>query len=57
MPDDDPFAHARYLAAKQVNEDMRRDESWLWHFSNVSTWPIRPWLSLRLWWIDRSVRR
>jgi len=36
-------------AAKQADEDMRRDEPWLWHFANVATWAIHPWVSLRLW--------
>jgi len=36
-------------AAKQADEDMRRDEPWLCHFANVVTWAIHPWVSLRLW--------
>jgi hypothetical protein len=53
----DPYAKTRYRAAKQADEDMRRDEPWLWHFANVVTWAIHPWLSLRLWWLERSIRR
>jgi hypothetical protein len=37
----------------QADEDMRRDEPWLWHFANVMTWIIHPWLNLRLWWLER----
>jgi hypothetical protein len=42
---------ARYQAAKQADEDMRRDEPWLWRFANVVTWAIHPWVSLRVWWL------
>jgi hypothetical protein len=41
----------------QVNEDMRRGEPWLWLFANVVTWAIHPWVSLRVWWLVRSMRR
>ena len=53
MPDDDSFAHTRYLAAKRADEDMRRDEPWLWLFAHVATWIIHPWISLRVWWLIR----
>ena len=52
----DPYAEARYQAAKQADEDMRRDDPWLWHFANVATRAIQPWLSVRLWWLTRSIR-
>jgi hypothetical protein len=41
-------------AAMQADEDMRRYEPWLWHFANVVTWAIHPWVSLRLWWRNRE---
>jgi len=44
-----------FRAAKQADEDMRRDEPWLWHFANVVTWAIDPWMSVRVWWLERSV--
>jgi hypothetical protein len=56
MPDDDPYAHTRHIAAKQADEDLRRGEPWLWHIANVVTWFIHPWVSLRLWWLERSMR-
>jgi hypothetical protein len=55
MPND-PYAKTRFRASKQANEDMRRDEPWLWHFANIVTWAIHPWVSLRLWWLERSMR-
>jgi len=39
-----------------IDEDMRRDELWLRHFANARTWIILPWISLRLWWLERSIR-
>jgi hypothetical protein len=54
---DDPYAHTRYLAAKQADQDMRRDEPWLWLFSTVVAWILHPWISLRLWWFELSMRR
>jgi hypothetical protein len=53
----DPYAKTRLRAALQADEDMRRDEPWLWlwHFANVMTWIIHPWISLRLWWLERSL--
>ena len=53
----DPYAKTRYQAAKQADEDLRRDEPWLWHFANVVTWVIHPWMRLRFVWIERSLRR
>ena len=26
-------------------------------FANVVTWAVHPWVSLRLWWLERSIRR
>jgi hypothetical protein len=52
----DPYAKTRFRAAKQADEDMRRDESWLWYFANIVTWVIHPWVSLQLWWLERSMR-
>ena len=49
----DPYAKTRLRAALQADEDMRRDEPGLWHFSQVMTWAIHPWISLRLWWLER----
>jgi hypothetical protein len=51
----DPDAKTRYRAAKQADEDMRRDEPRLWHFANVATWFVPPWVSVRLWWLLRSM--
>jgi hypothetical protein len=34
----EPYAKTRFRAAKQADEDMRRDEPWLWHFANIVTW-------------------
>ncbi len=45
----DPYAKTRFRAAKQADEDMRRDEPW--HFANVVTCVIHPWVSLRVWWL------
>jgi hypothetical protein len=56
MPDDDPYAKTRLRAAMQVNDDMRRDEPWLWLFANVATWIVHPWVSLLLWWLARPTR-
>jgi hypothetical protein len=39
----DPYAKTRHRAALQTDEDMRRDEPWLWHLANVVTWIIHPW--------------
>ena len=44
----DPYAEARYQAVRKADEDMRRDEPWLWHFANVVTWAIHPWINIRL---------
>jgi hypothetical protein len=52
----DPYAQTRFRAAMQANEDMRRDEPWLWLFAHVVTRIIHPWISLRLWWLERSMR-
>ena len=52
----DPYAKTRLLARRQSDEYMRRDEPWLWHFANTVTWAIHPWMSLRLWWLGRSMR-
>ena len=52
----DPCAKTSYQAAKQADEDMRRDEPWLWHFANVVTGAIYPWVSLRLLWLNWSIR-
>jgi hypothetical protein len=56
MPDDGPYAKTRLRAAMQVNDDMRRDEPWLWLFAHVVTRIIHPWIALRLWWLERSMR-
>jgi hypothetical protein len=53
----DPYAKTRFRAAKQAGEDMRRDEPWLWLFAHVVTLMIHPWIALRLWWLERSIRR
>jgi hypothetical protein len=53
----DPYAETRFRAAKQADEDMRCDEPWLWHFANVLTWIIHPSVSLRLWSLERPMRR
>jgi hypothetical protein len=37
----DLYAKTRYQAAAQADENMRRDEPWLWHFANVVTWGSR----------------
>jgi len=37
----DPYEKTRYQAAKQADEEMRRDKPWLWHFANVVTKPDR----------------
>ena len=50
----DPYAESRFRAARQSDVDLRRDEPWLWHFANVLTWAIHPWMSLRLWWLERQ---
>ena len=52
----DSYAKTRFRAAKQADEEMRRDEPWLWHFENVVTWAIHPWVSWRLWWLEQSMR-
>jgi hypothetical protein len=52
----DPYAETRYQAAKQANEDMRRDEPWLWLFAHVATWAIHPWVSLRVRWLEWTMR-
>jgi len=52
----DPYAKTRFRAATQANEDMRRDEPWLWRFAKTATWAIHPWMSLRLWWLGKSLR-
>jgi len=56
MPDDDPYAKTRLRAAKQANEDMRRDEPFLWLFAHMVTRIIHPWIALRLWPLERSMR-
>jgi hypothetical protein len=53
---DDSYAKTRFRAAKQADEDMRRDEPGLWYFANVLTWTIHPWISLRLWWLERRMQ-
>jgi len=53
----DPYAKTHYRAEKQADEDMRRDEPWLWLFANVVTWAIHPWVSLRLCWSRVVARR
>jgi hypothetical protein len=53
----DPYAKTRHHAALQADADMRRDEPGLWHFANVATWAIHPWVRLRLWWLERSLRQ
>jgi hypothetical protein len=53
----DLYAKTRFRAAKQADDDMRRDEPGLWLFAHVVTWFIHPWVSLRLWWLERSMRR
>jgi hypothetical protein len=57
MPDADPYAKTRFRAAKQADENMRRDEPWLLHFANAVTRAIHPWIALRLWWLERSQRQ
>jgi hypothetical protein len=57
MPDDDPYARTRLRAAMQANDDMRREEPWLWLFANIVTCAIHPWVSRRLRWLERSMRR
>ncbi len=52
----DPYAKTRYRAARQADEDLRRDEPWLWHFANIVTWVVHPWVSPRFLWIERSLR-
>ena len=52
---DDPYAHTRLRAALQTDEDLRREEPSLWHFANVMTWAIHPWMGLRLSWLARSM--
>jgi hypothetical protein len=52
----DPYAKTRFRAAKQADEDMRLDEPWLWLFAHVVTLTIHPWIALRLWWLERSMR-
>jgi len=47
----DPNAKTRFRALRQADEDLRRDELWLWHFANAVTWAIHPRMSLRLWWL------
>jgi hypothetical protein len=54
MPDDDPYARTRLRAAKQADEDLRRDEPWLWLFAHVVTRMIHLWVALRLWWLNRE---
>lgn len=49
----DPCAKTLHSAALQAGEDMRRDDPWLWHFANLVTWAIHPWISLRLWSLKR----
>jgi hypothetical protein len=51
----DPQSKTSHRAALQGDEDMRRDEPWLWHFANVVTWTVHPWVSLRRWWMGRSM--
>ena len=52
----DPYAKTRLRAALQADEDMRRDEPWLWNFANVVTWAIHRWVSVRVWWLQRLMR-
>ena len=52
----DPYAKTRLLAWRQSDEDMRRDEPWLWHFANVVIWFVHPWVSVRVWRLERSMR-
>ncbi len=28
----------------------------LWNFANVVIWFVHPWVSLRVWWLDRPMR-
>jgi hypothetical protein len=56
MPDDDPYAKTRLRAAMQANEDMRRDEPWLWLFAHMVTWAIHPWTNVRLLWLEWTMR-
>jgi hypothetical protein len=56
MPDDGPYAKTRLRAAMQVNDDMRRDEPWLWLFAHVVTRIIHPWIALRLCWLELAMR-
>ncbi len=49
----DPYAKTRFRALGQSDEDIRRDEPWLWHFANIVIWAIHPWMSLRVWWLER----
>jgi hypothetical protein len=51
------YADTRLRALVQADDDLRRESAALWHFANMMTWIIHPWLSLRLWWIDRSLPR
>ncbi len=51
----DPYAKTRFRAAKQADENMRRDEPWLWHFANVVIWFVHPWTSVRVWWLRISL--
>jgi hypothetical protein len=50
--DDDPYPKTRLRAAKQANDDMRRDEPWLWLFANVSTCAIHPCTNVQVWWLE-----
>ena len=50
----DPYAKTRYRAARQADEDLTRDEPWLWHFANIVTWVVHPWVSLRLLCVRRQ---
>ena len=52
----DPYAETRFRALRQSDEDLRRDEPGLWLFVHVVTWFIHPSVSLRLWWLERSMR-
>ena len=49
----DSYSKISFRVALQTDDPMRCDEPLLWHFANVVIWAIHPWVSVRVWWLER----
>ena len=51
---EDAYLDTRARTARQIVDDLRRDDPWLWCFATLTTWIMHPAVMIQRLWLKRA---